>query len=528
MFGLKKLSRLLCFSIMSWMLAVPAVAATIDQAGAQELKQFMSEMLEYQKGAITVNGLELETEGDVQVEMADGYYAVTMPHLMIRGTDGSSFDLGIVSVNAAPTDDDSIWKMSVALPTPMTGYDSDGTPAVIVEIAKQRMSGLWHKDFSNFVKLDAEYGDFAIRMPDNGDGLVIPSVKAVFNLEEDSDGLWSGSTDVYANGIKLTIEGNEVFSTDRISVKSNIMKLSSDAFKEYRESMLSFSKAMSGVQDEADVDPEVVANLYNQLFGFLTSGWDGFDTSVVIEGVDVEAGMNAQDPDQKVHIDKLGYGFDMGGFRTDDVNTSAKVWMTGLTVGASEMEGVEDIVPSDFKFDVTAEHIPLKQLAALGEKTLQTSIESPEQAQMSGMMMVQNIPQILAGAGTLLKISDVIIKNSGYEVGVKGTVNANASSPFGVTANIVCGIAGIDNLVAELTNRMHSGELEQTEMQAIQRELQFLAPIQMFGSQETDAQGRNMRVYKFSVNEQGQILLNGTDLSMMMGQMMMAPQMQQQ
>ena len=62
---------------------------------------------------------------------------------------------------------------------------------------------------------------------------------------------------------------------------------------------------------------------------------------------------------------------------------------------------------------------------------------------------------------------------------------------------------------------MKDSEESKTKLQST---LSTLGILQLAGQQGKDAQGNPVRLYDFELNKQGQILLNGTDMALLMPQ----------
>lgn len=73
----------------------PAAAApAINDAGAAGLKTQIQTLLDRQKSARKLAGGELVTQGEILIEQADNYYAVTLPDITVKDAAGAKHPCG--------------------------------------------------------------------------------------------------------------------------------------------------------------------------------------------------------------------------------------------------------------------------------------------------------------------------------------------------------------------------------------------------------------------------------------------------
>ena len=153
----------------------PALAAA-DAQGAQELKAMFNKLIERQKDAYKISGTEFRTTGDVMVEPAGNYYAITLPNITTLDANGSRAELGMIAINAIPSDVDGQWKMSIAWPSPITFINKQGKPELKIDIGAQRMAGLFDKRMENFIKMDAAYQNVRVENYEKDNIITMPKI----------------------------------------------------------------------------------------------------------------------------------------------------------------------------------------------------------------------------------------------------------------------------------------------------------------------------------------------------------------
>ena len=222
-------------SALVFIYGAPCRAATIDAAGAAHLKTVFTNLLTDKAKRITSQGSKLVMDGDVMVEPASGYYAVTLPHLSVVSADNSRFDIGMISVNVIPDDKPDQWKMSLALPTPLTWRDAQGAEKVKVEIGKQNFAGIWNEKLQNFTKLKAEYRDIKVNTPDKQFLGAATGLTLIYDLNQGSDGHWSGPINYAANGVVLAMADGTAVSIGKLEAASSVQGYAFDAVNGYSD-----------------------------------------------------------------------------------------------------------------------------------------------------------------------------------------------------------------------------------------------------------------------------------------------------
>jgi hypothetical protein len=510
--------NVLLLFMIAFLLSSPVRAVEIDKKGAKELKNMFEEILEFQQDAASLNRGKMKIDGEIKVEPADSYYAVTLPHISFVEPGEGYFNVGIIAINVIPSEDTDLWKMSVALPTPMTGYDAGGNPVFTVDLGRQRMFGVWHKQFENFVKLDAAYENMLFSLAAENVSFTMPSMKIFYNLNENEKGGWSGPLNFVLDDIKLAVNQEQIFSADSIKVNSEIIDVSPGAMKEYKQRLTELAEKTENQPGAGKPDPEQITGIFSILFESMDDFWDGFATDFVIENLKIAAPEKAKGNPREISLAKAGYGFDMKGVKSGSVTMAFRMSYDGLELMPVPV-AAKGVYPRGIKINLQVDKIPFKELLELGQATLKASLESPERAQMSGMQAMMSMPQILSAAGTTLKVLDMNVEAEKYSAVAEGEVIASAGASYGLISDARAKIYGLDALISELKGKMQNPEIADKAKAGIKQNLQGLAMLQMVGKQEKDEEGREMRVYNFKVTPEGLMTLNGGDLSALAGMM---------
>ncbi|PJB70062.1 MAG: hypothetical protein CO093_08845 [Alphaproteobacteria bacterium CG_4_9_14_3_um_filter_47_13] len=478
------------------------------------LEHIFGDVLEQYKDLAKSGDAELVTEGKIMVEPSGSYYAVTLPHMRLEQADGSYTDIGMISVNTLPGDTSEQWKMTVALPTPIIYYDSQNKSSVTVEIKNQNFAGIWHETLKNFIKLNAQYGDIIITQSDDQTRISIPVMKVIADMTPDGKGLWSGSGDVILSGLHAHSDrtGGDV-RLGEMKITSTVKDYSFDAVLDYQEKISALTESQSGQGKKAS--SAHVMGLYNLIADFMGSAWDGFGVTVAVRDFSLSMPKTAKASARNFKMDHSKLGFNMTGFRSGLVTMGITSAYDGLQTFAMSAED-KALVPDHVNIDLSINNLPYKEMAELGRTSLQGVTETPQAGALVGMNAAMMLPQLLTKAQTNLTLKNTYVGNNDYNILTNAMMKADLKAALGATGNARTEIYGIDYLVDSFNKIVSRPDLGEARKTKIQKSLAMLSVIKMVGQMEKDAKGRDIRTYHLELNEQGQTLLNGTDLKALM------------
>ncbi|PZO88289.1 MAG: hypothetical protein DI626_02115 [Micavibrio aeruginosavorus] len=129
-----------------------------DEARAQILKAQLEGFLENQQAMAVKNNCKMDLKGGVTVEKANGYYAFTTPHITYTDAKGIRSELGMVALNAVPQTNNE-WKITLALPTPISSYNQAGREEFRTSIGGQNAVGIWNEKLGHFTSMNGKYSN---------------------------------------------------------------------------------------------------------------------------------------------------------------------------------------------------------------------------------------------------------------------------------------------------------------------------------------------------------------------------------
>jgi hypothetical protein len=498
--------------------------AQIDAQKGAELKQALRAMLDRYVSDVEHGGTQLMEDGEIMVEENDYYYAVTLPDLTVKSSDGTYTRFGMMSINAMPGDEDGQWKMTLAAPSPIIMYMADGTPAMQVELGEQNVAAIWQSDLNGnkggfFTKMKLHYQDVAISMinpmmPAMGMKATIPDLRYVMDLKKNEQGLWSGPSHFTAQNMAMEVTpGMMNMQLGELSVVMNLHEYSFEALEQY-EDVMSAIGAEDGHINTEGASYEHVVGLYNTLIKGVADIMDGFDMGVKVENF----AMNVHDEngEQRIALDTAGIGLGMKGFRSGKVGMNIGAHFNGVSM-TPRNEQIGSFAPKNLNIDLALNELPFDEIVKVGGQSLEMALAQPEMGNMVGLQALMSMPQLLTTAGTNLEITDTHMGNDEYHVSLGGQLTADMSSVNGAVGKIRLAIRGLDRMLELAQKRISDPDIDDATKEQLKQTIAGSSLVLMMGKEEIDENGENIRVYNLESTKEGKMLLNGIDASALMG-----------
>lgn len=504
------LRTLLAFSaVVLLLLPAPALAQkNTDPETAAKLRTLFSDLLEKRKLDAQNNGGKLITDGDLLVEEADYYYAITLPSLTINYKNTGT-KIGIIAVNVVPTNDPAVWKMTVAVPTPIKIYDSNNELKTQIHFGKQKFIGLWHEDVDIFTKLDAHYQDIRIEDKDIDADIRLSDVTASMDLIKNSNNTWSGPAHYSAKKLSIMATGKSEISIQNMNINAHIDDYDINAAMDYQDQLGSLAESYES-DDKISTSPEHVAGLYDLVTNAVGNVWNAFSADLSFDDLDMTL-YDENDVKEQTKLTKAGIGFEIAGFRDNALKIGMRFHYDGLKVDPESPE-TKDTIPEQAHFDLSINNLPYQELVDLGKDTAKTLATSPQMAQMTGLAALMMAPQILTSAGTNIKITDSFFKNTHYNMLFDGMLTANINAVLGATAQARAEIAGLDALLNIISRNMENSSLAEDIRSDLAQKRSYLEMLKSLGAAGHGQNGDEVLRYDFTLTEDGKMQLNGQDM----------------
>lgn len=507
---MKRFLQITCVTIFSLSpyTTTQALAQELD-ANGQKLKSLFQTLIDNQSRAVEQSGVNVNFEGDISVEKAGAYYAVTLPFLSLDYADGSSMDIGLIGINAAPHDTPDKWKMTFALPAQMNYRDADKQTLFTVDIGAQRSSGVWSESLGYFSKLDANFENVAFENVRDGFLLSLPAARAVYDLDEDENKKWSGPIYFNLNDISVNapeVEGNAL-EIGALNLNMELFKYDPSALQSYRTKLeqILLSQQNADENQQPVVDNQQASELFTSLIELLG---DGFTSEYQISGFKIKGGPDTENYNS-LSIDNAHFGMDAIGFTRDNVDLNMRFGYDNFTIDPA-LEAMANLAPTNVNFDISLANIPFSDITELGINTFESGAVNPGIAAMS---LAFKLPAILSKAETTLLIEDNYYGNDLYHVDLDGAVKTDLTAVHTATADIKAKVRGIDTVIAYLSDQAAQPNAPTEQLQKTIATLTMLKGLAATGVNDA---GDPIHNFDIILNKEGKIFLNGQDMTMMM------------
>jgi hypothetical protein len=478
--------------LIAFFIAPAAFAAKINDKGAEKLKSLFETLISEQQTALKIQGGELKMIGDLTIEQAKKYYAVTLPEMNYIDADGKQTHIGLVAINATPTKDPDDWKMSVAIPTPILRKDEAGNIINKINIGSQNMVGLWQGELNNFSKLSSSYKDIVIQDGKQNNAATIKDIELVMDLKETGKNLWSGPTRFDIKGLSLSSEDKGNFiNIDKATIAVAIDNFDSSKTQEFRQNILSAAESP---------EAELPSDFWT---GMMAAYGDSMKMQGSLENISFTKPGQTDKGSKKINLEKVGFNYTMSGMNEDTLDQSLGLIFKGDKSAQKE----NSIFPTVVETNISIKNLPFAEILDIGKSALPQKGANQNAPQMAALQAMMTLPQMLADAGTVFSIKDTQYGNSEYNVEIDGLLKANKSSMLGTTGDIDIVIEGMDNIISALEAQKTGGNTAK-----IDQSIQMVQALRLVSEQKGDK-----NIYDIEITEEAKVLINGKDASALMG-----------
>jgi hypothetical protein len=494
------LALALClFPLILWFSA-PGQAQQDDES---RLKAVFGKMMEDQKKSAAAQGNTLTFEGDIQIEKAENYYAVTLPHAGLKTKEGDTLEIGMIAINASAGPQPASWKMTIALPTPFTLKDKEGKPLMTLAIGTQKATGIWNEKIGYFTGLDAVYGGISVTDTAKSFSATLGSLAVKSDLTETSPGKWSGPMSASLENLEVLLPAKQT----KILLKSGVNKVD----------LLAYDPALIRSK-QASLTAPANANMAMSLFDLFTKSGEGFKTEYSVEGLEIVAPQPGQTAMGKFGLDRGSFSLALNGFGADKVNASLALDYRGLDPRPLS-EQLKNVMPKEAHLDWELKDVPLQQITATVQNTMGAGAGAG--AQLAMVALVSKLSALMSQSKTSITVDKNYVLNDLYRADLNGSANADITALLGFSADAVLGVYGLDNLITALENAgIESTTMYRTTIQSWAASLKY---FKGFGVMQKDPEGSPLHRYHFQVTPQGKLLLNDKDAAALLSGGLLPP-----
>ncbi len=509
------------FTILSFFLILSpqdASAQKINDKEAALLKTEIQKTLEFYNGFYAAGGAAtLKWDGDILVEPADKYYAVTLPDLtIIDHQKQQEIHVGMIAANAIPVEkkdanDIDKWNLSVALPTPILAH-RNGKVVGQVDAREQKISILWAPALKQMIDADITLDDVVFADYTTGLSTLADSFKLERNFRKDGkQNTWTGFDRYTIENILLQDQNKtEIMKAKKIVAKSDLQNMDFQKALDMQKRYGELSKGIA--ENKSGIDTTTVIDFIGQGLGLYAGQKAMFHVEdAYVYGAETGRALDIDTIDGLVEMTGKGKGF-----------VKSKVWLENVMSYTLTPQGQKQVSmhsPFNVVFDGSLNNLPeLKDFKSMIQNTPITN----EQGQPTGFydktIKVGELLTLLNKTGTLVTINEVKAESALSSMALTGNTTFHPDAQWGVQSNSVLTFQGLDKLSQAVT--AEGGEQGKQAMAIIQM-LQSMGKVVQQGS----ATKPEIVTFNIDVGKDGTLLLNGTNIAPLLA--MLQPQLQQ-
>ena len=478
----------------------------------EEVKQFVQDTLSMMEVSVEqqAEGGDLRFEGELAVEEVDGYYAVTTPDISYY-LGKYRVEIGMIASNmmllTEPGEVDQ-WSISAALPTPIFVYEEDKMIGQL-KVGNQKISSLWVPSILFWANLDYEFTDIEYNDFVKSTKVSVDSVKVKRTSIPLDDGLWNIDEAAMISDISVKTPSDQGFfriggmdvtsktqAFDPLTVKRNVDNLN----------------ALTTWSVENDNNVDITA--FMDIFKNLTQSFQQAKTTINVKDItfkDSKKGDTFSIPDFKMTSDYRNNeaGYVSGGlsFNVDEIQTEAQPAVAQIA---------QTTLPLVFDFQYHVENFPkwdtLKPIfeeAQILSKLEAQPDSDPMVVEAKNKALQEKLTASLQEVGLVVGIDKLSIGIPTSSLNIKGDFRFDEAAAKDVVTDFVITISGLE-------------ETMQKSGQQAGPVAMFLPMITAMGEVVEDSDPNSKSVtykYHIQLTQSGQMLVNGQDMSSMMGGM---------
>ncbi|MFZ4763180.1 MAG: hypothetical protein ACOYK8_10225 [Alphaproteobacteria bacterium] len=506
----------------------------VNQKGAELIGNFFDQRL----GELaTHSGFLLA--GKTEVKSADTHYEIKIPDIILNfgqrplehiGQPGEELKIGGLAINASPTRAGLV-DFSAALPKTLPLQSSKGTINAKLGIENQQITGVLDPEFGFITQFDGKLNGLKLWLLEG------TAEKEFVTIEEISSQLHAGATqanatseknkDAYSLSVK-NIKANDEKTGESFSLASIVVegdgagavwtRNQQEIVRHYQEFLSKHAQpATQGtvVQPASEEEKkQIKQELKNYL---LTSAVGGFsahlsDLSFGNKGTIYPA------------IDQLKLSTRLQDMAAQQISAE---FAFSVQSGAKEKmpkEAMEayafasDFLPIGLNISVKAVNLPKEPLAEAisslmilnaedEHENAITTPDTPSSAQREATAIINKLPAALSAAGTVVEIKNLDLDLGKTTLKTTGKLTVDQSTSLGVQGDIVLILSGYNFIESTLKTPAIA------VLPGAKGVATFFQAFVALGKEYVDEKGSKSLGYQFSLDKEGKIKLNGTDIS---------------
>jgi hypothetical protein len=484
-------------AVLAWMTVVPLVIGATQAGETPTGDEIRAEIERYFADFMHP---DVSQSGVVSVRERDGDFDIVIPGVVIGDRKGGVFDIGDITATARPLADGD-YRVTAAIPGKLTFRDENGKVDAVVAIGKQRFEGVWAPEFDLLVQFDAAFEGIRVN-PRGGPSTATIGTLAVNGAAvETSPGLWRSPSMVLLDKVRFGDgNGGRTITIGGIEMRNIVDGMKLDTQRRFARQIAEGLKRELG-NDSANAGPLALLRAFDALPRLFSD----LSTEITFNDIVYRRTGGAR----TFGLARVFQSITMRDLDRDLAHVDLRYEHSGLDIANGNGVPAE-LVPSDVILEVAASRLPNQRLRRAWSDWMKASTTStPEFAQA---LLTDRISAAVLGAGSKLKIDRLSVEGPEFALESDGAVQADTNALYNIAGKLDATVRGMDRLVAAMSAAAGK-DREAKNVAAV------LSLIQALGVIETDENGGVVRRYRIEVPADGALVLNGNNLSTILGVM---------
>lgn len=466
----------------SWL--SPARAQTDATAEVQRTFANIFEGFERQLGRTA----RITTSRPIEVRQQGGAVVAVLPDLAIVGQGGGRLEIGTLNVTRREVNGRHRWETE--LPREMRMVE--GRDGGVITIGSGPFAMEIDPRTQTVHDLQLDVRQIAIRPAAQPGSAQIDRLEVAATLNRGAEGL-------YEQPARLRISGF-AFSDPRTATEVRIggMGMTARTAGFRLEDYERFAAAVHAANDMQP--PENIKAIAEAFFGF---SFTSMNWEISAEGI-----QSTQRGQPVFALGQAALSAEIGNPTQPEMRAALRLSHRGLALGPNQIP-YQGLVPSEMNVVVETDKLPTPVLRRFFSEGFLASRAGAPQLRPGA---VEALAGAMLQSQATLRIQPFAYVSQMLGAMLTGTMNGNPQSPMGVVASGELVLRGLDQVLREFGMGPEAGRGNPMAGMA--------AMLSALGQQGTGPDGQPTRTYRFELNPQGQITLNGTDLSPMLGMLM--------
>lgn len=448
--------------------------------------------------------VDFQWVGEVTAVPAGDHYEVTLPAVGAV-IDGGRFDIGQVKLTVI-ANADGTYRFDAKLPPEMTASDYDGIEIARLSIGGQSHTGLWLPAWSTSLDYKFAYDKVSIDIQPPGEDKVridIGRLAGVSSTTPTKGDLLDVKSHFEAADFSVSApDGALSVKSNRIESAMNSIDVGRfmGALEELQQFQAKHTVAgLSGV-----AGPEAKKQVLALMEDLITSYGEGLSLDWSVKGIALDGN------GKRMTLDGLTLG--MNTVNGSLGSMGVRFGLDGFGMDPAPLPG--ELLPTRFAMDLQAGNLPVKEVWANFVRLMELQDESGSIDPKMQALIGQDMVAALSAATSELRLQNFSIASATSALDASGGLTVSKEAAMGMTADYTLVVRDMGSVTKAL-----SPAAGQQPDQKMTGALMFLGMLQGMGRAGAAEDGVQTLTYDIKIAPDGKILLNGNDLSALMGAM---------